>query len=138
MGMNYYCISNVCPCCHESKSKKHIGKSSWGWAFLFQSYGFEGPSSYKEWIEELSQSHKLIINEENEQVPLEFLLSLINDNDRNKTKLSSARMYSGAILNVDEMKYMEDKGHMQYFSDDIKRSYYVDEDGYGFCTNDFS
>ncbi len=41
----------------------HIGKSSVGWRFLFRAYGYEGPGTYKEWINEIKNPQKHIRDE---------------------------------------------------------------------------
>jgi len=35
MGTNYYLIYNECKCCNRH-DKVHLGKSSYGWKFTFQ------------------------------------------------------------------------------------------------------
>lgn len=47
MGTNYYLITNECPHCGRS-DRQHIGKSSAGWAFMFQ--GSEDIRSYADWL----------------------------------------------------------------------------------------
>lgn len=47
MGTNYYLITNECPHCGRS-DHQHVGKSSAGWAFLFQ--GSEDIRSYADWL----------------------------------------------------------------------------------------
>ena len=37
MGTNYYLEHKVCESCGKSEEREHIGKSSAGWKFLFQS-----------------------------------------------------------------------------------------------------
>jgi len=52
MGTNYYLHdSHSCECCgHVTKPNTHIGKSSFGWKFLFQGEKFK---TAKEWAEHL-------------------------------------------------------------------------------------
>jgi hypothetical protein len=47
MGTNYYLITAECSHCGRS-DRQHIGKSSAGWAFLFQ--GSEDIRSYADWL----------------------------------------------------------------------------------------
>lgn len=35
MGTNYYLHTKPCPCCGKSREEVHLGKSSYGWRFLF-------------------------------------------------------------------------------------------------------
>lgn len=47
MGTNYYWIENKCSSCGHAKGKWHIGKSSGGWAFTFQSLSkWDSPTGY--------------------------------------------------------------------------------------------
>ena len=50
MGLNYYAQVNRCFHCERSE-EVHIGKSSFGWKFLFNPY----KESWKEWKEFLSE-----------------------------------------------------------------------------------
>jgi hypothetical protein len=137
MGMNYYCISKPCITCGESKDKRHIGKSSCGWTFLFEAYPLEGPTTYKEWIEELYQAHKLIVNEENEFITVWDFNDIIHRDGRQKIMMSSARMALGNGLNEKEKEYLMDDRRRSNFSH-LEDSYYLDEEGYGFSRHSFS
>ena len=53
MGTNYYVVENVCECCNRYDEKYHIGKSSWGWAFSFQGYKYDGLTSWQKYKEYL-------------------------------------------------------------------------------------
>lgn len=35
MGTNYYLHTDFCPCCGKPRKTIHLGKSSFGWKFLF-------------------------------------------------------------------------------------------------------
>jgi hypothetical protein len=55
VGTNYYVVENACECCNRYDEKVHIGKSSWGWAFTFQGYKYDGLTSwqsYKEFLKD--------------------------------------------------------------------------------------
>lgn len=53
MGTNYYTKTEVCPTCGRSDEAIHLGKSSFGWKFLFQynnaTYYSDIPSM-KKWL----------------------------------------------------------------------------------------
>jgi hypothetical protein len=66
MGTNYYVVENVCECCNRYDEKYHIGKSSWGWAFSFQGYKYDGLTSWQKWKEHLKD--KKIYDEYGERI----------------------------------------------------------------------
>ena len=35
MGTNYYLHTDFCPCCGKPREEAHLGKTSYGWKFLF-------------------------------------------------------------------------------------------------------
>lgn len=35
MGTNYYLHTDFCPCCGKPREEVHLGKTSYGWKFLF-------------------------------------------------------------------------------------------------------
>lgn len=137
MGMNYFCDSMPCSSCGVSRSSKHIGKSSVGWKFLFHG-SIEGPSTYKEWIEELSHPNKIIINEENEIISLQEFIDEIHDHGRQEKMKSSANIYTGIKFNQNEIEYMTERQN-KYLAheEDLHKYYWVDQEGYGFCNNEF-
>ena len=72
MGTNYYVADNVCECCKRYDEKYHIGKSSWGWAFTFQGYKYDGLSSWQKWKDYLKD--KKIYNEYGELVDYDWFI----------------------------------------------------------------
>ena len=73
MGTNYYHRTNICPECGRY-DEQHIGKSSAGWAFTFQSA--QGIRSYKGWLKVLEGGGK-IYDEYGREVSLEELKALV-------------------------------------------------------------
>jgi hypothetical protein len=63
MGTNFYQESEPCKCCGAVKEKKHIGKSSAGWAFVFAAYEENTPVTFQEWKEELQKDGYKIYDE---------------------------------------------------------------------------
>lgn len=131
MGMNYYCISIPCNLCGCSKNRRHIGKSSCGWKFIFKGYPFEGPTTYKEWINELCQSDYLIVDENEDVISLQDFIDEIHEGGRQDKMKGSANMACGGVLNEDEEKYLKNT------QIDTDISYWLDEEGYGFTSNFF-
>lgn len=66
--MNYYAVSKPCPTCGKSEViDEHIGKSSYGWRFLF--HALPSINSWREWKEYLKD--KIIVNEEREEISID-------------------------------------------------------------------
>jgi hypothetical protein len=72
MGTNYYVVDNVCECCKRYDEKYHIGKSSWGWAFTFQGYKYDGLTSWQKWKDYLKD--KKIYDEYGELVDYDWFI----------------------------------------------------------------
>jgi len=75
MGTNYYVADNVCECCNRYDEKYHIGKSSWGWAFSFQGYKYDGLTSWQKWKDYLKD--KKIYDEYNELIDYDWFVEYI-------------------------------------------------------------
>ena len=80
MGTNYYLNTDYCPCCGHPRKKVHLGKSSYGWKFLFRkSKKVRDFESFCEFIKTGS-----IENEYGEEVDKEDLLDLIDSEQTDK------------------------------------------------------
>ena len=75
MGTNYYVVENVCECCNRYDEKYHIGKSSWGWAFSFQGYKYDGLTSWQKWKDYLKD--KKIYDEYGELIDYDWFVEYI-------------------------------------------------------------
>jgi len=75
MGTNYYVVKNVCECCNRYDEEFHIGKHSYGWAFTFQGYKYDGLTTWQKWKEYLKG--QIIRNEYGENVPYEEFVELV-------------------------------------------------------------
>ena len=87
MGINYYAVIDEhpnCPCdkCHKT-TRKHIGKSSVGWSFLFKGYRHE-IESYYDWRMFLNRFHVRIQNEYGDQISLNNFLWMIDEKKDDK------------------------------------------------------
>ena len=75
MGTNYYVAENKCECCNRYDEKYHIGKQSYGWAFTFRGYKYDGLVSWQDWKEFLRD--QIIMNEYGDQVPYKDFVEMV-------------------------------------------------------------
>jgi hypothetical protein len=75
MGTNYYVVENVCECCKRYDEKYHIGKKSYGWAFSFRGYKYDGLTTWQRWKEYLAD--KIIYDEYGERISFDQFVELI-------------------------------------------------------------
>ena len=126
MGTNYYVIKNHCESCDRYDEEYHIGKSSWGWAFTFRGYSADGLVSWKTWKEFLKT--QIIKDEYGDRIPYEEFVEMIEgvkapdfvypDGHKNLQHNTQGKIDSRPWFNPD-------------FDWD-------DEDGYAFCSREFS
>lgn len=53
MGTNYYAKINICPTCKRPEEEIHLGKSSYGWKFMFQYNGgkmYQTAEEMRRWL----------------------------------------------------------------------------------------
>lgn len=126
MGTNYYVAKNLCECCNRYDEEYHIGKSSGGWAFSFQGYPAERLTSWKAWKEFLK--NQIIMDEYGERINYESFVHMIetykapgyvNENGRKNQQHNEAGKND---------KY-------PWFNPEYD---WDDEDGYSFCSREFS
>ncbi len=117
MGMNYYLQSHPCPTCKHSGVRLHIGKSSVGWPFTFQSHrkmqAYNQPSrpsinSYEDIEHYVLDLNYIITNEDHDMIKLQ------------------------------EFKKLVDEHQQECMFDDKNNDYYTDRFGYLWCTMEFS
>lgn len=77
MGTNYYVVENACECCNRYDEKYHIGKKSYGWAFSFQGYKYDGLTSWQKWKEYLAD--KTIRDEYGDTISFDEFVKLIEE-----------------------------------------------------------
>jgi hypothetical protein len=75
MGTNYYVVDNVCVLRPRRDEKYHIGKSSWGWAFSFQGYKYDGLTTWQKWKEYLKD--RRIYNEYGEEIRYDTFVDMV-------------------------------------------------------------
>ncbi len=112
MGTNFYVRINPCKTCGESKEVIHIGKSSMGWTFTF--HATDEITSYKQWLEVLSNKDVKIFDEYDREVSLKSFKELV------------------------ESKTNEKYNHAIECADDIYDKSYLDEDGHSMSEGEFS
>jgi hypothetical protein len=126
MGTNYYVAKNRCECCNRYDVEYHIGKSSIGWAFSFQGYPSERLVSWRAWREFLK--NQIIMDEYGERIDYEWFVTMIetykspsfvNENGRKNQQHNEAGKRD---------KY-------PWFNPEYD---WDDEDGYSFCSREFS
>ena len=111
MGTNYYVVSSTPTIQHPI----HIGKSSIGWKFLFNrvskwdNWVNDEPintfQQWKEFLETYTKKNRIVVmNEYDEEVPLEDLLKLIKikQNEDNPDNFSHADNIDGYRFTSDE------------------------------------
>lgn len=108
MGTNYYIIENMkppCSCCGRpyEHEQVHIGKSSFGWKFLFSSVKGQY-RDFKSWLEFVEKYKDSIYDEYERKVELEDLLKLIANKQEN--------FKQEKVVNVgDDFDYLDPEGY---------------------------
>lgn len=124
MGTNYYVVKNCCEHCNRYDEEYHIGKSSMGWAFSFQGYRPERLVSWKQWKEFLK--NQIIMDEYGERVDYDWFVRYIETEKSPDHVRTDGR--KNLIHNHEGRK--KDWFNPEYDWDD--------EDGYSFCSREFS
>lgn len=126
MGTNYYVAKNLCECCNRYDEEYHIGKSSYGWAFSFQGYRAERLVSWRAWKEFLKD--KIIKDEYGDQVDYNWFVNLI------ETYKAPGYVRGDGHKNLQH----NEQGKIDkrpWFNSEYD---WDDEDGYAFCSREFS
>ncbi len=126
MGTNYYVAKNLCECCNRYDEEYHIGKSSYGWAFSFQGYRAERLVSWRAWKEFLKD--KIIMDEYGDRVNYDWFINLI------ETYKAPGYVREDGHKNLQH----NEQGKIDkrpWFNPEYD---WDDEDGYAFCSREFS
>jgi hypothetical protein len=103
MGTNYYNHHDRCDKCGPAASREHIGKSSFGWRFLFHTEpGL--PRSWAEWKERLAKGH--IVDEYGEPITLEEFEALV-EQKRNSQEPNFASGTRGGFIDPEGHPFAE-------------------------------
>ena len=127
MGTNYYVAKNLCESCNRYDEEYHIGKSSAGWAFSFQSYRAERLVSWRAWKEFLK--NQIIMDEYGDRINYESFVVMIEGHK------------SPNYVNENGQKNLQHNDAMRndkYFFDFDLDVEWDDEDGYAFSSREFS
>lgn len=124
MGTNYYVVKNVCECCERYDTEYHIGKSSYGWAFSFHGYRPERLISWHAWKEFLK--NKIIMDEYGKKVEYEDFVKMIES-----YKSPGYTREDGHV----NLKHNDEGRRNNWFNPEYD---WDDEDGYSFCSREFS
>lgn len=84
MGTNYYLCPNRCTHCGRSDEKKHIGKSSAGWAFALHVYPEDGIRDLGDWLQRFQDKKNHVEDEYGREISQEMMLGIIRDRHGNK------------------------------------------------------
>lgn len=126
MGTNYYVAKNLCECCNRYDEEYHIGKSSGGWAFSFQGYPAERLTSWKAWKEFLK--NQIIKDEYGDTMSYEDFVQMI--------ETYKAPGYVNE--NVRKNRQHNEAGKNDKYPWFNPEYDWDDEDGYSFCSREFS
>lgn len=94
MGTNYYAHIGCCDKCGRPDRKLHIGKSSYGWAFLLATHPLEGIHDWPDWERELAKPGVRIINEYGDNCTLDDLRNTVTNRPPNPGKSNPGNHYS--------------------------------------------
>jgi hypothetical protein len=126
MGTNYYVAKNLCECCNRYDEEYHIGKSSYGWAFSFQGYRAERLVSWRAWKEFLKD--KIIKDEYGERIDYDWFVNHI------ETYKAPGYVREDGHKNLQHNEQGK-KDKRPWFNPEYD---WDDEDGYAFCSREFS
>lgn len=83
MGTNYYTIPRKRSICQEVK---HIGKSSYGWKFLFRGYEEENIRNVEDWKKYIKENDLLILDEYDDEISFEDFFKLVEEKQKENNK----------------------------------------------------
>ena len=129
MGTNYYVAENHCTCCNRYDEEYHIGKASHGWAFSFRGYRAERLVSWKAWKEFLK--NRAIMDEYGEKVDYDWFVEYV-ENQKSPTYVNPDNGHKNLLHNEEGRN---PANQFPWFNPEYD---WDDEDGYSFCSREFS
>jgi hypothetical protein len=84
MGTNYYTKIDKCQTCGHKPEGVHLGKSSYGWKFMFQANGeryYSNVPEMKEWLKD-----KKIEDEYGEEISQDKFWEMVEEKQKCKTE----------------------------------------------------
>ncbi len=100
MGKNYYAKIDICPACNRPQQIIHLGKSSYGWKFMFNYQGgtyYKNVKQMKEWLKD-----KKIESEYGDNVSPAKFWKMVHD----KQKEESQNMKEGGFIIIDGYEFL--------------------------------
>lgn len=127
MGTNYFVYykgKNWCMHCNRGIEEMHVGKQSYGWKFLFQTYETDDVKirSMKAWIEFIKKNSLLIEDEYGEIMTLEKFIEMVKETSKGLSSLE----YHGKMTTGDRLSF-----------DMIMKDHFKDEEGNEFSSKWF-
>ena len=86
MGTNYYTIKRCDHCHHEERL--HVGRSSYGWCFALATHPSIGIASLDDWRRKFAEVGVSIVNEYEEPVTVDEMLSCVTAREGSGRKYS--------------------------------------------------
>lgn len=120
MGVNYYC--------KEGNDLLHIGKSSYGWQFVFRAYPEKDIFSRRDWIAYMIENQSIIVDEGQEEISLQDFIDKTNTEKRQK---QYNRKQEGTLKN--QFNWLQENDELG-----IGHRCYTDYNGYCFDLREFS
>lgn len=133
MGCNYYLRSKPCLQCGHAKNEKHIGKSSGGWQFHFRGYREDALTSYEEWLIQLSDLGREIVDEYGEVISLEDFKDKVA---RKQDGINHFRIIMNTPNTDNERDYLK-RNPPRYYDIDYNQRCWIDHEGYAFTGWEF-
>lgn len=134
MGTNYYLKNKPCETCGHYKNQKHIGKSSYGWQFHFRGYREESIVTFLDWMEEIKDPKKIIVDEYGKEISLEEFTKLV---ELKKSGLNHCNIVTNNPMTELESKYL-DQRNPNIYGKNIRDNVWKDNHGNAFTDCEFS
>ncbi len=106
MGTNYYAVKKKA-CLYNREI--HIGKSSYGWLFLFQDNDeFHTYPQFVKWLEDhVDTGEYVLFDEYDKEITKEELLDLIDRKQKDPHNLSNPNNFNYNAKNIDGYRFAE-------------------------------
>lgn len=132
MGTNFYHQRKKCETCGSTGYQKHIGKSSCGWQFHFRGYRDEELISYEQWLKELDNPEKEIVDEYDRLIPLEDFKAMV---EMKKDGLNHCNVVLNCPMTKKEREYCSERPKTPI--GDISERTWKDNEGHPFTDWEF-
>lgn len=108
METNYYAVKNIPTTCEE-EWRIHIGKSSFGWLFLFHDCEhFRTYPQVIKWLDDNVRSgNYVLMNEYDEVVPINDFIDLVQNKQNNANCRNNPDNFSYGVRNINGYRFTE-------------------------------